>query len=132
MMLNAQRKQKHQLLYNKVEEGHWRVAALSTSNRTFKGRNGELLSIALDGIANDGITLSDIHFFTADGGDYTFNDLHLSVTTMIHSMDNGQWTMDNSSTVYDMQGRKIVNGKLSNSQLPRGIYIVNGKKVVIK
>ena len=48
--------------------------------------------------------------------------------------------------VYDLSGRKIVNGtprlqsrlgakaseKSSNSKLPRGIYIINGKKVVVK
>lgn len=32
--------------------------------------------------------------------------------------------------VYDLQGRKIVNRKSSNSKLPRGIYIQNGHKVV--
>lgn len=38
----------------------------------------------------------------------------------------------NSSTVYDLQGRKLSNGQLSNSQMRKGIYIQNGKKVVIK
>ena len=33
---------------------------------------------------------------------------------------------------YDLQGRQIVNGKLSNGKLPKGLYIVNGRKVVIK
>ena len=33
---------------------------------------------------------------------------------------------------YDLSGREIVNGKLSNSKLPKGIYINNGKKIVIK
>ena len=32
---------------------------------------------------------------------------------------------------YDLQGRKIVNGTLSNGKLPKGLYIVNGKKMVI-
>ena len=42
----------------------------------------------------------------------------------------------NSKTVngkyYDLQGRQIVNRKSSNRELPKGLYIVNGKKVVIK
>jgi hypothetical protein len=33
---------------------------------------------------------------------------------------------------YDLSGRKIVNGKLSNGKLPKGIYIYKGNKVVIK
>jgi len=45
-------------------------------------------------------------------------------TTGIKSIDNGQLTMDNEA-VYDLQGRKVQNPK-------RGIYIINGKKVIVK
>ena len=39
---------------------------------------------------------------------------------------------DNGST-YDLQGRKMKEAESSStSQLPKGIYIRNGKKVVIK
>ncbi len=44
-------------------------------------------------------------------------------TTGINSIDNGQLTIDNS--VYDLQGRRVQNPS-------KGLYIVNGKKVVIK
>ena len=33
---------------------------------------------------------------------------------------------------YDMSGRKVAAGNALNSQLPKGIYIVNGKKYVVK
>lgn len=133
MMLNAQRKQKHQLLYNKVEEGHWRVAALSTSNRTFADNSGELLSFTLAGNANGDVVVSDIHFFTPDGEDCTFNDIRLQagIVTDIQTAGNPQQTADHPD-VYDLSGRKIDNSKWSNHQLPKGIYIVNGKKVIIK
>ena len=36
------------------------------------------------------------------------------------------------SQVYDLSGRQIVNGKSTNRQLRKGLYIVNGKKQVIK
>lgn len=36
------------------------------------------------------------------------------------------------NNVYDLQGRQIVNGKSVNVKLQRGLYIMNGKKVVIK
>ena len=39
---------------------------------------------------------------------------------------------EQSTTVYDLSGRKIANSKWSNGQLPPGVYIVNGQKVVIK
>ena len=44
-------------------------------------------------------------------------------TTGIRSIDNGQLTMDN---VYDLQGRKVAQPAKG------GLYIVNGKKIVIK
>ena len=34
--------------------------------------------------------------------------------------------------VYTLDGRKVVNSNSSNSKLPKGLYIVNGKKVVVK
>lgn len=44
--------------------------------------------------------------------------------TGIKTMDNGQLTIDDDA-VYDLSGRRMASGKL-----PRGIYIVNGRKVV--
>jgi hypothetical protein len=129
MLLNAERKHKHQLLYNKVEEGHYRVAALSTSNRTFQGNDGELLSFVVDGGGD--VAIRDIHFFTADGGDYTFEALYMNygAETGIGSTENEivNGKSSNGKSIYDLNGRKMVNGKL-----PQGIYIVNGKKVFIK
>ena len=37
-----------------------------------------------------------------------------------------------AEVVFNLSGQQIVNGKSSNRQLPRGIYIVGGKKVVIR
>ena len=34
--------------------------------------------------------------------------------------------------VYDLSGRQIVNSKLLNGKLPKGIYIIDGKKVLMK
>ncbi len=45
-------------------------------------------------------------------------------TTGINSIDNGQLIMDNGA-VYDLQGRKVQNPK-------RGMYIINGKKIIVK
>lgn len=52
-------------------------------------------------------------------------------TDGISQMENGDQTIDNSA-VYDLSGRIIVNRKSVNRKLPKGLYIVNGKKQVIK
>ena len=126
--LNGSRRQQHQLLYNKVDEGHYKVAALSTSNRTFSGSKGELLGFITDSSIHDDIVIDDIHFFTPDGQDYLFDAVSLSGTTGIGTIAVDEEPHDGERpTLYDLQGRKVLSpaGR-------KGIYIVNGKKVVIK
>ena len=69
---------------------------------------------------NNGLTAGDVSYgvrsFVLNFGE--------GETTGINSIDNGQLIMDNGA-VYDLQGRRVVNPS-------RGLYIVNGKKVVIK
>ncbi|MBO4661824.1 MAG: hypothetical protein J5630_03890 [Bacteroidaceae bacterium] len=45
------------------------------------------------------------------------------VVTGISSMDNGQWTMDNESVIYNLSGQRL-------NKMQKGINIVNGKKVL--
>ena len=61
------------------------------------------------------------------------NDATVVVTGIESLTPNPSPTGEGS--IYDLEGRKVGdNSQLStrNSQLPKGIYIVNGKKVVIK
>ena len=51
--------------------------------------------------------------------------------TGITTTDFTDCTNDTNST-YDLQGRQIVNRKSVNRKLSKGIYIQNGKKVVVK
>ncbi|MBQ7494219.1 MAG: lamin tail domain-containing protein [Bacteroidaceae bacterium] len=41
-----------------------------------------------------------------------------------------QQNKQESGIIYDLSGRQIVNGKSVNGKLPRGIYIINGKKII--
>ncbi len=77
---------------------------------------------------------------------YVIKDVTEEITTGINSaslMNNEE--MNNSSFIYDLQGRKVAtltknepvgnhHSQLSmlNSQLKKGVYIVDGKKVVIR
>ncbi|MCR4613674.1 MAG: LamG domain-containing protein [Bacteroidaceae bacterium] len=46
----------------------------------------------------------------------------------------GIWRLagDGNDAVYDLQGRKIVNGESSKRILQRGVYIINGQKKAVK
>jgi len=64
------------------------------------------------------------------------------VATGVLPIDNGQLTMDNAKGLYDLSGRRMnvndnvnVNNskfEIQNSKLRKGIYIMNGKRVLIK
>lgn len=50
------------------------------------------------------------------------------VVTGIESLDD--LTVSLSDNCYDLQGRKLSNSKLSDGMIRKGMYIVNGKKVI--
>ena len=124
-VLNSVRKQKHQLLCNKVGEGHYCVVALSTSNNEFSGTSGELLNIVLDGYDTDGIVVDNIHFVTPQGTDVPFEAIGVSkdrTTTAVNSIHNVE---SNKHNVYNLNGQCITAPQ-------KGLNIIDGKKVVIK
>ena len=67
-------------------------------------------------------------YFLLKGEGAQVKAFHLNLgedeATGINSIDNGQLTIDNS--VYDLQGRRV------NGNAQKGVYIVNGKKVITK
>ena len=54
----------------------------------------------------------------------------------IKNEESGKWNEEggkwNEDTVYDLSGRRISNLNSQNSNLKPGLYIINGKKVVMK
>ena len=54
----------------------------------------------------------------------------------IINLDNatGIWSISDSTSesIYDISGRKVADSRRENRQLLRGVYIVNGQKVVVK
>ena len=121
MHINGLRKDGHQLLFNKVGAKRYRVAALSLSNAVFKGNDGELLNINLEGTGMEDICIHDIHFVTRNGTDVRFDNLYINGTETgiadIHDEGN--------RPVYDLQGRR-------RSTLQRGVNIVGGKKMIVR
>ena len=78
---------------------------------------------------NDNIGIRDIHFFTADGSDYRFDDLVMQsgVSTAIdENLSTCQPAKASASAIYDLQGRRVTH----DSSIKKGIYVVGGKKVV--
>ena len=58
------------------------------------------------------------------------NDIQYDPTGICATLTNSEQKIENS--IYDLQGRQIVNGKSVNGKLQKGLYIQNGKKMIIK
>ena len=123
-LLNAQRKQKHQLLYNKVGEGVYRIIGLSTSGRTFLGNAGELLNMQLDDFATEDIMMDNIHFITPAAADVLFEPVMLSTEATGIAAVNKADEADHR-VVYNLNGQRITAPR-------KGLNIVNGKKLIVK
>ena len=125
MLLNEERSQNHQLLYNKVEAGHYRVAAISLSNNIFKGEDGLLLDIVLNTVTNEEAYIQNLHFFNSEGDDYLFTVHNTSDVTGIDEVVPSTSKSRGFPVIYDLQGRQ-------RATLQRGINIVGGKIVLVK
>ena len=119
--LSSIRSNGHTLLYNKLEDGRYRVVVISTSNAKFKNTQGVLLTMTLDGAASAG-TVSDVHFVTPEGVDHTFSAINATTVTEIENINNAT---QNEGSWYNVQGMKVKSPK-------HGVYIHNGKKIILK
>ena len=102
---------------------------------TFETTDGSKTSVNVSSLPvtinldNSTLTIGNETFALADLSKMYFSTQ--SETTGIETIDNGQWTMDNSAEFYDLQGHKV-----SKAQMKKGVYIVktNSKtyKIVVK
>lgn len=102
---------------------------------TVQHSDGSQQSFASSGLV---ITFSDGNMVVSQNGTKTtlalsdLSKMFFSNTSGIQQMESSESKMEDSS-VYDLQGRKIVNRNSVNcNSLPKGIYIVGGRKVVVK
>lgn len=121
----------HTLDVETLENGDYLFILYSMNLNTFQ--DGELLRIpvnigneATDGIAN----LYTIRFADTNAISHSAADVDALVTSIIPpQMVNDKMV---NSKCYDLSGREIVYGKSSNSKLTKGIFIKDGKKVLVK
>lgn len=105
------------LVYNKVGDNTWRIAAISLSRTAISGNDECLLTFDVNG--NGNVNIKNNIFTDANTQGY---NLPLTAPTGISAI---KAAMAEGTVVYDMQGRRVENPS-------KGLYIVNGKKVVLK
>ena len=125
--LNDSRGANHTLVCNRLDDGRYRVAAVSMAGETFFGNMGELLTFTTDGQVASEVSVENIMFINSRLQKRLFADL-TAMTTDITDME----MVTGGTPMFDLQGRQIVNTKSANRKLHNGVYISEGKKSIKK
>ena len=114
----------HQLMVRNLGNGQYLLAGFSMGNSELAGNSGRLLTIIINGEAKGDIVISDIEFATAEAEAYHLAPISISSTaTGIYQVENREWSQDD--VIFDLQGRRV-------NHPSRGLYIVNGSKLIVK
>ena len=109
--------QTHQLMYQKKDENTYAVVVFSLSNQLMTPENGSI--IEMDGVES---SIQNVVLAKPNGETDCYHGL--PVSTGIQQIENGT----SSAVIYDLKGNRLNSVKA----LDKGIYIVNGKKAVVR
>ena len=129
VLLTERAARSHSVVIREMENGSYRIVGVSMKNDAFKGNVGDLLQLQLTGNAQGSVAIDNVLFVTPQGvqhelaGVNAFGDV-TGISDALRLNDNGQLINDN---VFDLQGRQV-----NNAQLKKGLYILNGKKQIVK
>ncbi len=131
----------HQILVKRLKNGCTRLFLLSPGNTAISSGSEPIFNIMLmadTNIDNNGqctMVVKNMVLARPDGTDMIEqNPFYVNLnanTTMIENMDDDMNWIDNKE-VYDLSGRRIQGSALKAKSLKGGVYIVNGRKVMIK
>ena len=113
----------HQMMYHQIGERTWRFVALSLANKQFADHEGALLHIQAGNPDTDEVAVSNIRFITSEGITHLFDTVSSATPTDIVEMPVSGARED--GVYYDLRGMRV-------SSPDKGVYILNGKKVIIK
>ena len=113
----------HLIRIAKTGENSYRVMAVSLNNTSLMATAQGLLKLSLSDNSRS-VVIDNIKFVTPQGESVYFSASQKGSTTGIREIDAGQ-----DEIIYDMSGRRV---NTTRENLPKGIYIVNNTKVVIR
>ncbi len=129
----------HTLMVNEVSDGAVRFLCSSMNDESFAGGDGEIANLTVniaDNVANgdyDVVVKDAIMTETDISRSYEADDIK-STLTVLDQTGVETVTADDErrdGTIYTIGGQ-LVGKKSTTSQLRKGIYIRNGKKIVVK
>ena len=115
----------HSVVIRKMDDGSYRIIGVSMQNKAFEGNAGDLLKLQLAGNAQGAVAINNVLFVTPQGVQHELAGVNAfgDVTGIANVRGNKEVT----GNVFDLQGRQM-----NNAQLKKGLYILNGKKHIVK
>ena len=120
--LNKSRAAGHTVMWNRLEDGSYRVLAFSTNGTPFFGNMGELLNLRLSGNHSGQVRMENIFFVGIDLQKHRFEDLYLQATGIC---EREKGIVKSGEAVYDLQGRKVTTPR-------KGLYLKGNNKYLVK
>ena len=122
--MNGERRNGHMLDYYLIGDNTYQVVAYSINNQSYSGNDGELLNIKTSGSGD--IEIDNILFVTESFGEKHFSSLHggmtgIDVVKAVEPFD-----------IYSMDGRVLRRQAVNIEGLQKGVYIIKGKKQVVR
>ena len=114
----------HSLQFSKTGDNRYTVVALSMGSTPLPALSSRLVKLHLSDGAKGEVVLDNILFVTPKGEAVHFSSSRANIVTGIQEV-----TRMEDKKIYDLSGRQL---KTNPSQLLKGVYIINKKKVVVK
>jgi hypothetical protein len=122
--MNGERRNGHQLDYYLIGDNTYQVVAYSINNQSYSGNDGELLNIKTSGSGD--VKIDNILFVTESLGEKRFSSLQggmtgIDVVKAVEPFD-----------IYSVDGRLVRRQAENTKGLQKGVYIIKGKKQVVR
>lgn len=125
IMLNGERRNGHMLDYYLIGDNTYQVVAYSINNHSYLGSDGELLNIKTSGEGD--VEIDNILFVTESFGEKRFPSLHGGSMTGINVVKAVE-----PFDIFSVDGRVVRRQAENTKGLKKGVYIIKGKKQVVR
>lgn len=116
----------HMIQFTKVSDHYFRVLCLSANNSVLTENSANNLIKLIIPNCNK-LSIQNTIFVTPQGIACHFNNLEME--NGITSVNTNNISTNVSQSVYDLLGRKV---RTKDGHLPKGMYIINNKRVIVK
>ena len=113
------------VIYSKIKNDVYRIIFYSTDSKNIEGFEGTVADITVSGTVDEA-EIKNIVCVTSSLDKVLMGRYVYKLPSGIENVVNNE---RKENTIYSLQGLRI---KKQMNQLPKGIYIVNGKKIIIE